>query len=244
MIEKSLIFCRSASMDDVAVRANSLAYCYQESFTAILRVRSQRQTVKNSESFRNQIRLALRSAMEQARELGYSSELIHLSLFATVAYLDETILNLQSSVFADWSRRPLQEELFGGHTAGEAFFRNLQDLLGRQDSLEVADCLEVYGLCLLLGFKGRYALSGNSDLHIFIREINEKAKRIRGKTPTLDMTSAVPEVKGPVKVDRLSRNLAIAAVCLFLLAVFLFGSLMIGLKSGTSRIQNTSLTVR
>src|SRR5258705_13825331 len=93
-------------MDDLAPRVSNLASCYQESFTAVLRVRSQRQTVQNAESFRQQIRAALRSAMDQARGLGYSSEIIQASLFAVVAFLDESILNLQNPAFADWSRQP------------------------------------------------------------------------------------------------------------------------------------------
>ena len=49
-----------------------------------------------------------------------------------VAFLDESILNSQNPLFADWPRKPLQEELFGTHIAGEVFFQNLQKLLGRQ----------------------------------------------------------------------------------------------------------------
>ena len=47
-----------------------------------------------------------------------------------VAFLDESILNLRNPVFADWPRKPLQEELFGHHMAGEIFFQNLQPLAG------------------------------------------------------------------------------------------------------------------
>jgi type VI secretion system protein ImpK len=229
-------------MDQTTVRTNSLAYCFQESFTAILRVGSQRQTVQDAESFRGQIRNALRSAMEQAKALGYSSEMIQLSLFAAVAYLDESILNLQSAAFADWSRRPLQEELFGGHTAGEVFFRNLQDLLGRQDAPEIADCLEVYCLCLLLGFKGRYALSGGGDLQAFVRQGRDKINRIRGNRNFLQMDTPPPEVKRQARIDQWSRGLGIAAACLLLIAILAFAGLYTALNSGLSQIQNSSLT--
>lgn len=228
-------------MDDLAPRVNNLASCYQESFTAVLRVRSQSQTVQNAASFRQQIRAALRSAMDQARGLGYSSEFVQMSLFAAVAFLDESILNLQSPAFADWSRQPLQEELFGGHTAGEGFFRNLQDLLGRQDSVEIADCLEVYCLCLLLGFKGRYALSGGGDLHSSVRQIRDKVTRIRGNSLFLRSGAPPPEVKSIANIDRLSRGLAIAAICLLVLAALAFGIFSVALSSGASQVQNSSL---
>jgi type VI protein secretion system component VasF len=51
----------------------------------------------------------------------------------------------------------LQEEMFGGHFAGEYFFRNVTDLLNRPESAEVADVLELHALCLLLGYRGRFA---------------------------------------------------------------------------------------
>ena len=112
-------------------RVNSLAYCFQEVLTAILRVRFQRQQVQDSESFRAQMRRSLQAAMQEARSLGYSSETVQMGVFALLRIMDESVLNLQSPAFADWARRPLQEELFGGHLAGETFFRNLKALLGQ-----------------------------------------------------------------------------------------------------------------
>ena len=55
-------------------RVNSLALCFQEALTAIVRVRFQRQQVQDSESFRAQMRRSLQSAMQEGRTLGYSSD--------------------------------------------------------------------------------------------------------------------------------------------------------------------------
>ena len=81
-----------------------------------------------------------------------------------VAFLDESVLNSRNPIFADWLRKPLQEELFGTHIAGEVFFQNLQQLLGRSDSQDLADLLEVHYLCLLLGFCGRYSAGNRGEL--------------------------------------------------------------------------------
>lgn len=156
------------------LRVNSLAYCFQEVLTAILRVRFQRQQVQDSESFRAQMRRSLQAAMQEGRSLGYASETVQMGVFAVVAYMDESVLNLQSPAFADWARRPLQEELFGGHLAGETFFRNLKALLGQQDSPEVADALELHCLCLQMGYRGRYALGDSGELHQMLRMASEK----------------------------------------------------------------------
>jgi len=98
---------------------------------------------------------------------------------AYIALLDESVLSSAQPMFADWSRQPLQEEVFGEHMAGENFFRTLQDALGRQDSDEVADLLEVFQLCLLLGFHGRYG-SDATGLRTVEATLRAKIQRVRG----------------------------------------------------------------
>src|SRR4026208_2383700 len=145
-------------------RAENLALILQEVMTAIVRLRSNRQAVNDANSFRAHMREALKTADNEARRYGYSGDDIQLAIFATVAFLDESILNSRNPLFADWPRKPLQEELFGTHMAGEVFFQHLQKLLSRIDSHEAADVLEVYYLCVLLGFGGRYSMGNKGDL--------------------------------------------------------------------------------
>jgi type VI secretion system protein ImpK len=224
-------------------RVNSLALSLQEVLTAILRVRFQRQQVQDSESFRTQTRHSLQAAMQDARSAGYSSDTVQMGVFATVAFLDESVLNLQSPVFADWARRPLQEELFGGHLAGEAFFRNLQGLLGAQDSAEVADVLEVHCLCLQMGYRGRYALGDAGELHQLLRQSRGKIERIRGAARLMPAIAA-PEVPPTRSRDPWTRILLIT-VCLFAgLVVIGYGGFNLLLGSGVSEVQNAGLTAK
>jgi type VI secretion system protein ImpK len=224
-------------------RVNSLAFSFQEVLTAILRVRFQRQQVQDAESFRAQMRRSLQTAMQEAKSLGYTSESVQLAVFAAVAYLDESVLNLQSPVFADWARRPLQEELFGDHRAGETFFVNLRTLLTRPDSAEVADVLEVNCLCLQMGFRGRYALGDSGELHQLLRQAREKIQRIRGQAFLVPPMPA-PEVKPARAKDAWSRGLLITACALAALTVLAFGGFEIALGSGVSQVQNSSLSAR
>src|SRR5262245_58564594 len=99
-------------------RRENLALAFQEAFTDNVLLRSGRQSFADANAFRAQIREALKRADQEARTHGYAAESVKLSIFAVVAFMDETILNLQSQVFADWVRKPLQEELFGVHVAG------------------------------------------------------------------------------------------------------------------------------
>ena len=225
------------------VRVNSLAYCFQDVLTAILRVRFQRQQVQDSESFRAQMRRSLQAAMQEARSLGYASETVQMGVFATVAYMDESVLNLQSPAFADWARRPLQEELFGGHLAGETFFRNLKTLLGQQDSAEVADALELHCLCLQMGYRGRYALGDSGELHLMLRQAREKIQRIRG-AGYLVPPMAAPEVRPARATDSWSRALLITTCVLAGLTVIAFGGFELALGSAVSGVQNSSLNAR
>src|SRR5271166_1895435 len=137
-------------------RGWNLALAFQEVFTAIVRLRYNRQAVSNAETFRAQMKQALRIAEQEARSGGCSADDVKQVIFAVVAFLDESALSCHNPAFADWARLPLQAELFGHQLAGEVFFQELQTTLGRSDSSQGADVLEVYYLCLLLGFKGRY----------------------------------------------------------------------------------------
>lgn len=225
------------------VRVNNLSLCFQEVLTAILRVRFQRQQVQDSESFRAQMRRSLQSAMQDGRSMGYSSETVQMAVFATVAYLDESVLNLQSPAFGDWARRPLQEELFGGHLAGEAFFKNLQGLLSSQDSPETADALELHCLCLQMGYRGRYALGDSGELHQLLRMARGKIERVRG-APCLMPPMAAPEVPPARTSDPLTQMLLITACVLAGLVVIAFGGYEVVLGSGVSHVQNAGLTAQ
>jgi type VI secretion system protein ImpK len=162
-------------------RTNSLALAFQEVMTAILRMRFQRQVVTDAESFRALMRRSIQSAMQEARNQGYSGEDVQMAVFSVVGFLDESVLNSQNPAFADWARRPLQEELFGGHLAGETFFLNVRNLLSRQDSQSTADVLELYVQCLLLGYRGRYALGDTGELHALLDAMRDKMRRTRAQ---------------------------------------------------------------
>src|ERR1700731_169603 len=145
-------------------RPENLALIYQEVLTAIERLRASRQGVTDAAAFRHHTREALKTAASQAITAGYQADDVKLATFAAVAFLDESVLNSQNPIFADWLRKPLQEELFGTHIAGEVCFQNLQPLLGRNDSADLADVLEIHYLCLLLGFGGRYSAGNRGEL--------------------------------------------------------------------------------
>lgn len=221
-----------------AARPANLALVFQELFTAIVRLRANRQDVTNAEVFRSQAVNAIRTGDQNAKAQGYTDEDVKLVVFALVAFLDESVLNLRKPAFDDWVRKPLQEELFGRHVAGETFFENLNHLLGRRDSPELADVIEVYYLCLLLGYLGRYSISSKSDLRTVMGQTSDKIKRIRGIPAGLSPQWMLPEQgAGPVIRDPWMPRLGIFSALSLLLAASLFLFYDSSLGSAASALQ-------
>ena len=203
-------------------RPESLALILQEVLTAIERLRGNRQGVTDAEAFRHHTREALKTAANQGLAAGYNADDVRYATFATVAFLDESILNSQNPLFGDWLRKPLQEELFGTHIAGETFFQNLQQLLGRNDSPDLADVLEVHHLCMLLGFCGRYSAGNRGELGQVVNMTAEKIRRIRGQSGPLSSHWMPPPEAARTSADPWVRKLGIIAVICAGLAILLF----------------------
>jgi type VI secretion system protein ImpK len=228
-----------ASMKPVDQRQGRLALAFQEMLTAVVRLRAGRQAVTDGELFRSQVRGALKSADQEARSLAYTEEDIRLGIFAVVAFLDETILNLQSPAFADWVRKPMQEELFGRHTAGEIFFDNIQRLMGRRETAELADVLEVYQICLLLGFAGKYSIVGRGELRAVTGAVEDKIKRIRAPRIEISPAWRLPGVQAVGRLgDAWTRRLQWAAGGVAVLALLLFVLYKALLSSGLGSLKS------
>ncbi|MBV8551412.1 MAG: DotU family type IV/VI secretion system protein [Acidobacteriaceae bacterium] len=216
----------------------NLALVFQEVLTATVRLRANRQAVSDAESFRVQMREALRAADQEGRQKGYSDTEMRLAILAVVAFIDESVLNSHNPVFASWPRKPLQEELFGGHVAGETFFENLAGLLRASDAASVADVLEIYDLCLLLGYQGRYTLGNRGELQAFKQAIAEKMRRIRGTEP-LAPNWAPPSGSEPkAKNDPMLRWLAYGAAACLALMLVLFVAFKLTLSSGVATVKD------
>jgi type VI secretion system protein ImpK len=235
----------ASAQSAVARRRENLALAFQEILTVSGRLRVGRQEVADVATFRYNILEGLKAADQQARSQGYNGEDIKLAIFAVVAFVDESVLNARNPVFADWPRRPLQEELFGHHVAGEIFFQNLKDLLGRSDSQDLADVLETYHLCLLLGFAGRYSLGGRGELKAIIDATADKIRRIRGGAGDLSPAWILPaDPPRAAGTDPWVKRLTIAAGSCLVLALVLFVIFKVVLGSGVSSLADLAGAVR
>jgi type VI secretion system protein ImpK len=219
-------------------RRDNLALHFQEVLTAVVRLRANRQNVTDAESFRHLMREALKMASADAMRAGYSHDDIKLAAFATVALLDESILNSRNPLFAGWPGKTLQEEMFGIHVAGETFFQYAQQLLQRNDSPEAADVLEAYHLCLLLGYQGRYSVGGRGELQAVKDSIGAKIRRIRGNYSGLAPEWALPpDQVQSAGTDPWVKKLTWAAIACAVTMLLLFLFFKWNLTSGASELR-------
>jgi len=216
--------------------ASNLALTFQEMLTVIVRLRANRQVVNDAESFRGNMRAALKQAGTEAASQGYNADYIKFASFAVIAFLDESILNSGNPVFADWPRRPLGEELFGSHLAGEIFFQGLERLLTAKDSTELGDLLEVYYLCLLVGYRGRYGVSGPESPRAIMDAIGDKIRRIRGPLPPFSPNWAPAAGAPPKTRDPWIRRLVFLGIACIVLTLALFAAFDISLTSSSQNL--------
>jgi type VI protein secretion system component VasF len=72
------------------------------------------------------------------------------------------------------------------------FFEKLERFRTQQDSARLADILEVYLLCLLLGFEGRYSGPLRAELDSITEVIGRRIDDIRGRGLQISPTGNLP----------------------------------------------------
>jgi type VI secretion system protein ImpK len=172
--------------------SENLALLYQGLLTGIVRLQAKREHIPDAEVFRRRTMRALQDVERDARAAGYEPDDVHDTHFAVVAFLDSVVLNSTEPGRAEWERKTLQEELFGQTDAGVVFFEKLERLRSRRDSRRLADILEVYLLCLLLGFEGRYSGGLRGELHSIEERVRSRIENIRGRTQHLSPDGLLP----------------------------------------------------
>jgi type VI secretion system protein ImpK len=115
-----------------------------------------------------------------AKAIGVPAEDVTAAKYAFCAAVDEIILRSDYDIREAWETRPLQLRLFGDQLAGEHFFQRLEDL--RAKGAVHLQALEVYHMCLLLGFQGRFALDGQDKLNYLTARLGDEIARMRGKS--------------------------------------------------------------
>jgi type VI secretion system protein ImpK len=108
---------------------------------------------------------------------GIADEAVNEALYAIVALIDESVLSVPGACRDYWFGRPLQLDYFGDNIAGEEFYKRLQKL--RDTAEKKKDALEIYYLCLSLGFEGKYKVLNPDERTGLIDETGRKLRRAK-----------------------------------------------------------------
>lgn len=121
-------------------------------------------------------------SLKASRESGpYGYELYREVQYVEAVLADEMLLSIDWPGRGFWSTHILEAQLFGTHTAGEAFFLRVERLLGdRNTGPEGLELL--YFVALSLGFQGKYR--DRQDQSALSRYKRELYRRYYFKNPT------------------------------------------------------------
>lgn len=158
--------------------AHSLLDLMSDGFYMLLLVRRGQEPTAMPQ-FAEAVRQFLGGMERAATREGIANEDIHAAKYAYAAMVDETILSSSCAFRDEWQRMPLQLSLFGDQLAGENFFTRLEQL--RAQGAPRLPSLEVFYLCLLLGFQGKYSLEGTEKLHYLTARLGDELVFLKGK---------------------------------------------------------------
>ena len=109
--------------------------------------------------------------------IGMAQDSIGEAKYAIVALMDETVLSVPGACRDYWISRPMQLDYFGDNIAGQEFYEKLQKLLLQPENKK--DVLEVYYLCLALGFEGKYKIANPEERLAIMDDLGRKLRRTR-----------------------------------------------------------------
>ena len=152
-------------------------------FDLILRLKAG--IVAPSNDLRPKIAGMLEEFEKRAERYRFNHKIVQVSKFALAAFVDETVLTNDFHLKNEWEKNPLQLEYFGEQLAGNKFFEKLDSMINQIEVTQ--DAVEVYYFCMLLGFKGRYAIYEHDKL-LATMERTAKALVKVGKIKPVDLS--------------------------------------------------------
>lgn len=155
-----------------------------------------------------------------ARSANYSVDQVKDTQYALCAFLDESVLRSgDNELRRHFELSPLQFRYFGVHLAGQGFFEKIDSL--RADVKNNLDVLEVYHLCLALGFEGKFGLSEKDQLRYLANTLGQDIARYRKTPKTLSPDWALPDQVSQMLRHEVPVWLYLALIALVCVGVYL-----------------------
>ena len=173
----------------------------------------------DEQGFMERIKAFLDEFTREAKKIRADDGDIEAAKYAFCAAVDEIVLASPFDLRKPWERRPLQLLLFGDQLAGEHFFDRLDALRGK-GAMRV-QALQVFHMCLLLGFQGKYAIDGGEKLNYLTARLGDEIAHIKGRSGGFAPRAERPDQvvnkrRSDVPLWALTSILALLALCAYL----------------------------
>ena len=154
----------------------------------------------DAEVLRQRIDEQFRSLESRARQSDVPQEDVQQAKYAIAAFIDEMILTSNWSLKDSWSDKPLQLAYFNDFSAGEEFYNRIETHRAAKKN----SVLEVYYLCLALGFRGKYVdMQGMEKKKVLLDTL---LREIRGGAPAPGTGGLSPHWQPPDSAGNLGRH--------------------------------------
>lgn len=157
---------------------------------------------------------ALQQMVTRCRASGVPEVDIGEAHYALVAFIDERVLKSNWPGRTEWMNSPLQLLIYREFRAGEHFYARMGALLQQAQQAPTSTALEVYYLCLALGFTGAHGMQE-------ARSYQDAARgRIASGVPGSSLSPhAVPNDHYALTRTRRPFALAVAAGCVVIVGL-------------------------
>lgn len=214
-------------MSDSRTTKNDLIAFAGPIFDLILRLKAG--IVAPSNELRPQIASMLTDFEKRAERYRFNHKIVQVSKFALASFVDETVLTNNFPLRNEWEKYPLQLEYFGEQLAGNKFFDKLKAMLKQIKITQ--DAVEVYYICMLLGFKGRYGVYEQEKLLAIMQKTANELVKI-GKIKPVELSPnwlandqpEPPEKKGMPIWAKISALSGLGLAIIIYLVMFLVSS--------------------
>ena len=191
----------------------------QDFISMALVVRKGRQ-VTSVTAFETSVDTFFSNLEREARSANYSVEQVKDTQYALCAFLDESVLRSgDNELRRHFELQPLQFRYFGVHLAGEGFFEKIDSL--RSDVKKNLDVLEVYHLCLALGFEGKFSLGQKDQLRYLANTLGQDIARYKKTPKALSPDWALPDQVSQMLRHEVPVWLYLALIALVCVGVYL-----------------------
>lgn len=152
-------------------------------FDLVLRVKAG--IVVPSPELRPKVEAMFDDFERRAERYRFNHKIVNVSKFGLAAFVDEAVLTAQFPLRHEWEKNPLQLKYFGEQLAGNKFFDKLESMLSQIEVTQ--DAVEIYYYCMLLGFKGKYAVYEQEKLLATMQTTANQLVKV-GKIKSVDLS--------------------------------------------------------